>query len=151
MARLTNRQMDVLAERVTDVLEQEHIKNTEKLRNSEEYTKFTETYKDDVVKALTDLLEKAKEVERLKDILEEETNKIRDKVGNFYYNSYRPEGSLREGITQYLKEKRREQYPEAEFNRDKVLRRVQADILLSDVTNPEELVRSLVEKLKVNE
>lgn len=148
MARLTNRQMDVLAERVTDVLEQEHTKNTEKLRNSEEYTKFTETYKDDIVNALTDLLEKAKEAERLKDVLEEETNKIRDKVGNFYYNSYRPESSLKDGINSYLEKKRKEKYPEAEFNRDKVLRRVQADILLSDVTNPEELVNSLVEKLK---
>lgn len=145
--RLTNRQMDVLAERVTDLLQEAHKAKYEQIKNSEEY----KNYSDAVVKEVQDLHKEIIKIEEEKEKLAKVISDLRTKQENLLY----PEGrkiyyyfDVHKELANYIEMKKEEKYPELAFNRNKILRKVQADILLSEISNPEQLVSSLVEKLK---
>lgn len=156
MARLTNRQMEVLAERVTDLLEEQHKIENAALKASTEYIDFDRIYTDNDVEKLKEYTNAYRLAKDAAAEMEETATKYRKlaaKVGTDLKiidesNYYFPEPKV--VLEKLLREKKDAKYKGAQFNRDKTLRRVQADILLSDVQNPEELVRSLVEKLKAN-
>ena len=156
MARLTNRQMEVLSERVTDLLEEQHKIDNKAIKESAEYINFEITYADENIDKLKSILNAYNLAKSKSEEYDEEAKrhkKSATKIGvelriaeeNSYYI---PEPKLL--LEKALKTKKEQKYAGTTFNRDKTLRRVQADILLSDVQNPEELVRSLVEKLKQN-
>lgn len=155
MARkLTNLQMNILAERVTDLLEEANRQKVIELSKSKEYTDFEVTYVDDVVKELRGLDMTYANLKREIEALEARKESIKEKVREYFkkrtgnelarWNSRTPIEELKD----YLADKKAEVYPDSSFNRDKTLRKVQADILLSDVDNPEELVTALVNKFK---
>lgn len=135
--------MDILAERVTDLLEETHREHNKTLKASPEYVDFDSTLSNDPVYIqLKEFEEKFRKFEDLKLDLEQFATHQ-----GLSFNKWesKPATALRES---YAQKKKREKFPHANFERDKTLRRVQSDILLSDVTNPEELIQSLVEKLK---
>ena len=145
--KLTNRQMDVLAGRVTDLLQEAHKAKYEQIKNSEEY----KNYSDAVVKEVQDLHKEIIKIEEEKEKLAKVISDLRTKQENLLY----PEGrkiyyyfDVHKELANYIEMKKEEKYPELAFNRNKILRKVQADILLSEISNPEQLVSSLVEKLK---
>lgn len=156
MARLTNRQMDVLAERVTDLLEEAHKANTEGVINSDAYKNFETTYSDSTAIDLRKKVAELKELEPKLENLQAQQSRIRREANTIgrelhmvgMWENYTDPSSL---LERYLEKKKGEVFPDAAFNREKTLRRVSADILLSDVENPEQLVKSLVEKLKQDE
>jgi len=51
-----------------------------------------------------------------------------------------------EFIQKYIAKQKEEKFASQIFDREKMLRRVQTDMLLSDTGNTEELIRSLVAK-----
>lgn len=159
MRKLTNRQMDVLSERVTDLLEAAHVEKHKALVNSDEYKNFSVNYKDEIVERLEvlgqqiyDIEDKIVELDKQKQAIKQEVAKIHQAIHNLStpvqtWNV----PSINDIKRNYVSNMKSKRFAEIEFDRDKVLRRVQADILLSDVENPEELVRELVNKLKTNE
>lgn len=154
MARLTNRQMEVLAARVTDLLQEAHDEQVKEVVESPEYINFEKTYSDDIVDHLRPIIKEMGKVEEeistLRNklgLLREEGNQIEEKILGYTLPGWRssnPENTL----SNYLAKQKNEVFKGTKFDREKTLRRVEADILLSDVANPEELVKSLVEKLK---
>lgn len=155
MARkLTNLQMNILAERVTDLLEEANRQKVIELSKSKEYTDFEANYTDETVKNLKDLSIEYAKINKDIETLNRQKEYIHDTIRTCYYNRTGsefarwavrpPETELKE----YLADKKAEVYPDVSFNRDKTLRKIQADILLSDVDNPEELVGALVNKFK---
>lgn len=161
MARLTNRQMDVLAERVTDLLEEANREANKSIIVSPEYVNFeTEYSKDPMAKdadgLVLSLRQDAAAIAAIKkDIAELESKSMSIKQAAAakgkelgYYSTWTSYADPEEVLKKYLKAKKEEKFPNVAFDREKTLRRVQADILLSDVDNPEALVKSLVEKLK---
>lgn len=143
--------MIVLSERVTDLLEETHKAANRELVASEEYRNFEKTYSDDVVTRLQAYYKEYLELETRKEQLEYQLNNFGQlydiPLGGIRYGGA---SSIRRQMDYYIERKKEEAFPTARFDRDKTLRRVQADILLSDVDNPDELVKSLVEKLKDN-
>lgn len=154
--RLTNLQMTVLSERVTDLLEEAAQAKNQSILESDEYRHFTKTYTDPYVEALKPLAERynsaEKKIEQLraeKDMIEAQAKKLKSehlKVDEPHWRTVYPNSELEK----YLQNKKEEKFSEILFDRAKTLRRVQADILLSDVENPDELVKSLVSKLSTN-
>lgn len=154
MARLTNRQMEVLAARVTDLLQEAHDEQVKEVVESKEYLKFEETFEDEHATKLRNLAKNFKIADKAMDDARDSMNMIRaeaktiqEKIVGYTlptWSSTDPETALKS----YLETKKNETFKGTKFDRDKTLRRVEADILLSDVANPEELVKSLVEKLK---
>lgn len=149
--------MDVLSERVTDLLEEAYKASSNNVTTTPEYINFDSTFEDDITKKLrtkaaqyTEAQAKVEYNQNLTANLRKDAAEIAKQVGQIpkdassgWYSLY-PNDVLR----RYIQEQKEKQFPNAEFNREKTLRRVQADILLSDVENPEQLVKSLVEKLK---
>lgn len=152
--RLTNMQMTVLSERVTDLLEEAHKKQYKGVKESAAYQNFEKEYQDTTAENLAQLNREyiAKQTEIAKLEQEKENLKVASTsaaVSAGYLKNWSNQTvNPTEALEWYLRKKKNEVYPDVYFNRDKTLRRVQADILLSDVDNPEELVRSLVEKMK---
>ena len=144
MAKLTNRQLDVLAARVVDLLEEQHKIESDKIKETDEYKRFKMQYTDDTTELLTSIQVKARRLKSLKEEIDTEIKKLSSDV---YVNRWAPENNT-EVLEDYLEKRRNEAFPTARFDRDKTLRRVEADIILSDVSNPEELIKSLVTKLK---
>lgn len=144
MAKLTNRQLDVLAARVVDLLEEQHKIESDKIKETDEYKKFKMQYTDDSTELLTSIQVKALRIKSLKQELDADIKKLSNDV---FVNKWAPENNT-EVLEDYLERRRNEAFPTARFDRDKTLRRVEADIILSDVSNPEELIKSLVTKLK---
>lgn len=153
MRRLSNAQMNILAERVTDLLEEAGKESRAQILESDEYRNFEKTYSDETLKDLKILAEQEKKFIDQKEAAEQELERVRRATKDCLtqagkqVETYRTYYPGRE-VTNYLENKKNEKFSASMFNRDKILRKVQADILLSDVDNPEELVRSLVDKLK---
>lgn len=153
MARLTNRQLDALAARVTDLLQEAHDEQVKEVVESSKYINFENTYADEYVDKLRPLVKEITEAEQKVIILRnrinfirEEGKSIEEKILGYTlptWNTPEPKNTL----NNYLQNRKNELFKGTKFDRDKTLRRVEADILLSDVANPEELVKSLVAKL----
>lgn len=148
--------MEVLAARVTDLLQEAHDAKVKEIVESPEYINFEKEYKDetaDELRVLSDLIEEAdKKIEAYQRDISKAKNEaklIKEKILGYELSTWAT-GDPAATLKSYLKDKKNAQYPNTNFDRDKTLRRVEADILLSDVANPEELVRSLVEKLKTD-
>jgi hypothetical protein len=144
MAKLTNRQLDVLAARVVDLLEEQYKIESDKIKETDEYKRFKMQYTDDTTELLTSIQVKARRLKSLKEEIDTEIKKLSSDV---YVNRWALENNT-EVVEDYLEKRRDEAFPTARFDRDKTLRRVEADIILGDVSNPEELIKSLVTKLK---
>lgn len=145
MKRLTNRQMEILSEAVVNALQEKHEEATKALREGDEYKNFEKSYTDDFI------VKSKKYLEHIKD-LTDELDKAQEAYAQFArtafptgYLNTRPSG-IETLINAYLEKRKRELYPQALFNREKMLTTIQADILLSDVGDPKELVASLVDK-----
>lgn len=147
MARkLTNAQMNILAERVTDLLEEANEAKMKSTKESAEYVNFDTEYSDEIA----DVLRKNKIDCDLKKAqkkqIEEDLERIDAESQALVPNTYRYADTGRV-LSDYLTRQKDIKYPGMNFNRDKILRKVQADILLSDIDNPEQLVQELVTKL----
>ena len=151
MARLTNRQMEVLAERVVDILEEQHKANNAAAQTSQEYIEFESTFSDPLVEKFK---EDAKIVAHSTQLVEEYNRQIRGietetyemlpqdaRVSNYWSKRISPE----EALASYLRYKKEEKFGKS-FDRDKILRRVSADILLAEAGSADELVKNIVEK-----
>lgn len=148
--------MNILAERVTDLLEEQHRESNKKVLESEEYKNFKEVYIDEISSTLRSLDNNLVELEDKQDEIKEQIEQIKKRAFTMYKSlgfhttTWQSRMEPEEVLEAYLEKRKNEKYPGAEFNRDKTLRRAQADILLSnlgDVT-AEELVNQLVNKLK---
>lgn len=137
--------MEVLSERVTDLLQENHEKEIQTVTNSEEFRNFETEYSDKVVEKLNRIQSTLEAIKKEKQALAQEVDTIaRDNDIWHRWQSNDPE-ILR---SKYIDKKKEEKFGNTHFDREKILRKVQADILLSDIENPEELVASLVDKLK---
>lgn len=146
--------MNILAERVTDLLQEGHEAKYKEIKESPEYAKFEQLYDSSELKEMRAAVDSYKSLKSQQAVLEGKMSVIRDGINKRYreenptttnhWTTIDPDNYLKV----YLDKIKREQYPEVEFNREKTLRRVQADILLSDHGSADELVKSLVEKLK---
>ena len=153
MGRLTNKQMELLSERVVDILETRHNELYEDATKSESYVKFEEQFYDDVTsnareqKELQDNLEKQVEIlnERI-DKIKRDTHKLAVELNIRDENNYYKKMDVAEFIKLYLAKRKKEQFDAKIFQRDKMLRKIQTDLLLSDTGNTEELINSLVAK-----
>lgn len=156
MARLTNRQLDALAARVTDLLQEAHDAKVKEVVQSPEYLNFEKEYTDEFVSKLRVLVQDINTYELEIEVLKNKIAEAKNNVGHIYKEIHGSEYSrwgnpeAETTLNGYLNIKKTQIFKETIFDRDKTLRRVEADILLSDVANPEELVRSLVEKLKTD-
>lgn len=156
MARkLTNTQMEILAERAADLIEIEYTERNKDIINSEDYLNFDNTYVDDIVMALdtygTDLRiiqAKKDELEAKEKVVYEEVKDflIKNKLGHSGWWKNDPTDALKK----YLERKKEEVFPGTKFERDKVLRKLKADILLSNLDDTNELVLSIVNSFKNN-
>ena len=66
MAKLTNRQLDVLAARVVDLLEEQYKIESDKIKETDEYKRFKMQYTDDTTELLTSIQVKARRLKSLK-------------------------------------------------------------------------------------
>ncbi len=153
MGRLTNKQMELLSERVVDILETRHNELHEDATKSESYVKFEEQFYDDVTsnareqKELQDNLEKQVEIlnERI-DKIKRDTHKLAVELNIRDENNYYKKMDVADFIKLYMAKRKKEQFDAKIFQRDKMLRKIQTDLLLSDTGNTEELINSLVAK-----
>lgn len=148
MARLTNRQLDALAGRVTDLLEEAHNEQVKHVVESKEYKTFLDTYTDHNITTLRQLHDEFSDLENEREKLITKIHVSTNNILGYGINATYGKQRILDGIQRYKEDRKREKYPNTTFERDKILRKVEADILLSDITNPEELIKSLVEKLK---
>jgi hypothetical protein len=154
MKKLTNLQMTILSERVTDILQEKFEESKKLLEQSSEYVDFENGFTDSYVETLRKLdaeYKATKEAERLakeaKGAILENVRHLRSDICQIKDPNWKtvlPEDELE----RYLDIKKEAKFGTVVFDREKILRKVQADILLSDVDNPEDLVNTLVEKLK---
>lgn len=156
MAKLTNRQMEVLAERVTDLLEEANNAKRKEIEQTPEYLEYEIKLMSEPFSLYNLLMKKTmdlQETERKLDLLKEQAKEFveihREELSMPYFTSWRNASEVLTDVAKnYLKNSKEKEFPVTSFNREKTLRKVQADILLSDVANPDELVKSIVEKLK---
>ena len=148
MARLTNRQLDALAGRVTDLLEEAHNEQVKHVVESKEYKTFLDTYTDNNIATLKQLHDEFSDLENEREKLITKIHVSTNNILGYGINATYGKQRILDGIQRYKEDRKKEKYPNTTFERDKILRKVEADILLSDITNPEELIKSLVEKLK---
>lgn len=145
MAKLTNRQMEILAERVVDILEEQHKEKASKIRSTEEYLNFEQSYYDDNIQRIAIFEKNIEDFVKLKKKLIAEADEL-NKLP-IYVNTYNlDQNKDRELIKEYVQGMKDKTFEVEPFDRYKMLRKIQADILLSDVGNPEELVNSMVNK-----
>lgn len=145
--------MSLLAERVVDILEQRNKEQYKSIVESEEYIKFEEQYTDEFVEKMrTDLNELAR-LERLRAHAEEQRDFLRTKLHELGVKNTAPNSVNYYRYTDpvvfldaYLKEKKKSKFEVETFERDKMIRKVQTDMLLADTGNAEALIESLVNK-----
>jgi len=152
MAKLTNMQMQLLAGRVVDLLEEQHKEANADVTRTLEYINFEKTYDDDILhqmrendKILKNLQEIIDKTTAQKDLLRTQIQEVA-KEYNIQNTSYWSKMDASEFIQKYIAKQKEEKFASQIFDREKMLRRVQTDMLLSDTGNTEELIRSLVAK-----
>ncbi len=147
MAKLTNKMMEVLSERAVDILEEKHKASQKNIIDSEEYANFVNNYdlsSDETAQKINEFSKKCAEFEALGEALKEEAKKLAKEL-DIHVNTYHIEAdSNKKLLKTYLKNERDKKYQTKYFNREKMLRQIQADILLSEVGNPEQLVNQVV-------
>lgn len=152
MAKLTNRQMDILAERVTDLLQDRSLAKNIDILNTPEYKNFDETFTDDLLAMILVFDRELKNLEEIKDRTVKQIEGIRANMINlmkkkgFEFPTWKSGLNPDEAKSLYLAHMKKKHYEEIEFDYAKTLRKVTADILLADTGNAEELVNSLVSK-----
>lgn len=165
MKRLTNLQMQVLSKEVTNQLKKAHEEKYKSIVESEEYTNFEAFYNDSITYLLKDAINMATahdlKIKQLEDIKTEaldkfekaieavrEETKDKDLKKILYSYNYHNTNNLQRVLENYLHEMRTRKYKETSFNEDEMLNTVQASILLSEIGDPKELVKELVDKFK---
>lgn len=154
MRRLTNTQMEVLAQATVDRLEEMHIAKTKDVFESEEYKNFDTTYSDEVLTKITDAYCILQETQAEIDSLEKQMSHIIENMAKEYPNyvdnrNWRNKISiLQEAIEKYRKEKKRETFTGLDFEKEKLLTKIKAEILLSSIADPNELIKELTTKFE---
>ena len=149
MAKLTNKMIEVLSERVVDILEEQHNIAAEEIKKSSDYINFNEEYYDDILMELSSFQHEFNEYRRLQSKIEDEAKRLNvnpDVYLNSYAVSNARENAVTDAIESYLDKQKKKKFPTISFDRDKMLRKIQADILLSEVGNPEEIVKQTTAK-----
>lgn len=154
MRRLTNTQMEVLAQATVDKLEEMHIAKTKDIIESEEYKNFDKTYSDETLKKLHDtyilLQELQDQIHSLENQLDTIVAQAAKEHPNYVDNrSWKNKVSiLTEAIEKYQREKKNEVYPNIKFEKEKLLTKIKAEILLSSIADPNELIKELTTKFE---
>lgn len=154
MRRLTNTQMEVLAQATVDKLEEMHIAKTKDIIESEEYKNFDKTYSDETLKKLHDtyilLQELQDQIHSLENQLDTIVAQAAKEHPNYVGNrSWKNKVSiLTEAIEKYQREKKNEVYPNIKFEKEKLLTKIKAEILLSSIADPNELIKELTTKFE---
>lgn len=154
MARkLTNTQMDILADRAADLIEAEYAERAKSITVTPEYINFDKEFTDDTVAKLRVLSNCVNDIEAQIQSLELQRNEIYEETKLFCVNNNLPYNKWykvnpNDVLEKYLAAKKDEVFPNVTFNRDKVLRKLKADILISNLEDTSELVNSIVETFK---
>lgn len=146
MARLTNKQLEVLSTSIVDKLEEEYLKRKETYEESEAFKKQLEALNEneDYIK----LIEIDKEINNYKNKINDLENQVEQLCSKydennqyFYYSYHRKNPSQVMGIikNKYLKFNEN-------FDREKMLTKIQADILLDDQYDAIETYQKLTKK-----
>lgn len=149
MARLTNRQLDILSERIVDRLQEVHEEQSKQIRESDYYVNFDKWIVEEDPKAKRIHLLLNKYIDTLKESelqAEELRDLYKESLGR-EYSKYRSVVGIFDDYVQYKKDK---QFLGTYFNRDKMLRTIQADILLGDSVEAPEIFAELVSKYSNN-
>lgn len=141
--------MEVLAERVVDILEEQHKVDSKEITKKEDYINFENEYFDDILADLSNLKKKFEEYRELQTEIENAARTLTTHP-DVYINSFALTNgradTINDAIKTYLERQKEKKFPTVSFNREKMLRKVQADILLSEVGNPEEIVKQTASK-----
>ena len=145
--KLTNKQLEVLSESIVNKLQELHTKEWEDIKNSEEYKNITEDSEE-----FSRLVKNVKLFEECKSKLEElrkESQALYEKLADtqmshYSYYNREPENLLES----YINHLRNQKYPQAKFDKEKMLTEVQADLLMSDLKGAKEAFDITVEKFK---
>jgi hypothetical protein len=82
--KLSKFELDIVAQRVTDVLEAKHLEINGELLKSPEYNNFEDTYTDETVVELEDLLARREGLKAKIALLEQEELEIKEGVNKKY-------------------------------------------------------------------
>jgi hypothetical protein len=162
MKRLTNLQMQVLSKEVTNQLKKAHQEKTADITRSDEYINFDTVYTDDIIETLRTALTTMRQKKAVIDGIDKEIDIIGDEIEEFVKKrgdtpelkkvlsaySYNAPHRLDNILNNYTEYKKNQVFKETVFNEEEMLNTVQANILLSEIGDPKELVYNLVEKFK---
>lgn len=152
MAKLTNLQMGVLAERATDILEKEMMIKNKELLQSDKYKNFEIEYSDENTELFASYKLEIDKIDETIKLLADKKYAILDlsqELGrklNLGIASW--ERCPKSLFDKYMKIKKNEIFPNVEFNRAVVFKKLQADILLGEVGSPNEIISVVVDKFR---
>lgn len=174
MAKFTNRQLDVLGEAILDKLEQEYNKAKEQIINSDEYKNYKEELeKSDIVNRLRShsqsyigLLGDVRLLNTLYKNIEEELSENIEtvkKYHNGYYSSTRylkgfgtsielrnSSNPFRDMEECYIKKMLEKKFSYLDFDKQKMKKKVEAQILLGEAKDAKQVINTISEKLSPN-
>lgn len=136
MGKLTNKQLEVLSTSIVDKLEEDYEKRRDEFKKSEEYLKtIKELDESDLFKQIDELIELKKDYDSLFNTLNKE---IKNKLGlDYFYGDISTWKNRVISNTVKFEER---------FDREKLLNKVQADILLDSEYDAIETYKKLTAK-----
>lgn len=141
MARLTNKQLEVLAASIVDKLEEDFELKKKNYKESQEYKdKYEKLLKNPQYKKMEQLLNAIEEADKLRNEKINEAKDLYRKVFDVSYVSYPSKDYLDRFKRQFLNIRN------IHFDREKLMNKVMADILLGDSTDAKEIFEKLTEK-----
>lgn len=166
MAKFTNKQLVVLSNAIVDRLEEKAKEQTIAVRNSDEYKNF----ENEIVKEnplLQELVDYAnleanlqseidKASKRKEEVVEQANKLLKEKMGveteeYNYFGTRRRWYSASSMLEYILNKMKKEKFADKIFNREQTLNKVQAEILLGDVSDAKEVFDQVVTKFSSNE
>jgi hypothetical protein len=159
MAKFTNRQLDLLSESIVERLKEEHEAKHAELLESDEYVNFEKNYIEQTpaLKEAQSKIDQAKALEERIDELKTQIKMLETEAGAaLKKGGFSVTETASWGGTRYLspehalraatKHAKREKFKESNFDFEKMLRKVQAEILLGDVTDAKQILEQMVQK-----
>lgn len=142
MAKLTNLQLDLLSNEIVDNLEKTLKDKVNSIKESDDYVNFEEKLaeQDQKFKSLYDLYQNYKSLRIDEKIIQEKKDAVNSKLKDLVMNmdpASRNNSKWRTGYQMYelyVDRKRDEVFDLPEYDREKLIRKIQAQILLGDVT-----------------
>lgn len=155
--KLSKFELDIVAAAATDALEAAHEAKFEELKKSKIYSEFDSEYRDETSDQLrlnlTKILSLKSKVKELEDAIEKieaesknylKEKNVYDKLPRSTYRHY----ETKDYLQSYLKMRKLELYPDAEFNRVKVLNDMSMQILTSPLKNPADFLTQIKESIE---